>query len=403
MFRTLVAAILILEIAACNKAPEKTQAPQEQPTAAKTEDKATTTPTPGKTAETTATATEPSRTADIATSPETASAEPEEGKDPAISPQEERSLRKKTEVVLSPNAPTGAEKVVAWNAQRRITLTQFEQYLMHLPAFQRREYASLEKKSELLKNMIKFETLAELAQEAGYRDNADVQLAMKTEMVRCFLKDRFESEEGITVEEAEIEQRYQRDPGRFHKPERLRAYQILIREKGEGEKILTELRQRVAAPGTNVRRVFREFVRKYSLDEVTKKRGGDLLFFDAQGNTDGDAQLDPAVVQAAFAIQNTDQISNLIKGRDGYYILLVTHRREKVERSLEDVHQELHDEILREKQEAAREKFLTEVVPTDSWHIETPLLSEIAVEGMPDSSDVNARIKAVKSMEGARP
>jgi parvulin-like peptidyl-prolyl isomerase len=244
--------------------------------------------------------------------------------------------------------------------------------------------------------MIKFETLAQQAVEAGYADNVEVRLATKTEMVRQFLRDRFESEESFPVTDEEILARYEKDPGRFQRPERVRASHIMVSDRNQAEEVLSKLREKVAEPGTNARRVFREFVRAYSQDEVTKKRGGDLLYFGRDGATDGDGSVDPAVVAAAFSMYNTDQVSGVVRGSRGYHILLVTHRRDKVDRSLEAAAEELRQELRAEKQEEARRKFLEDVVNEDAWHIETSVLSSVTVDGVPDSSSLKARVKSIE-------
>jgi len=132
---------------------------------------------------------------------------------------------------------------------------------------------------------------------------------------------------------------------------------------------------------------------------VTKKRGGDLLYFGRDGTTDGDGLVDPAIVAAAFSIHNTDQVSSVVRSSRGYHILMVTHRREKVDLSLEAVTDELRQEIRAEKQEQARRQFLEDVVAEDAWHIETSVLGSVTVDGMPDSSSLKARVKSIEETE----
>ena len=307
-----------------------------------------------------------------------------------------RGQKMREEGLVSPNAPKAGDDVVAWSGELRITKESFETYVNRLPPSQRREFSSMEKKQELLRNLIRFEMLAHQADEAGMADDPEVRLAMKTEMVKRFLHQRFGEGTTVEVPEEELQAEYQKQYKRFNKPERVRASHIFIVDKAKAKEILAELKTALGQQGTNTRRVFREFVKKYSDDEATRKRGGDLLFFSRTGEREGEAPLDKAVVEAAFGMQNTDQISTLIRSDRGHHILLVTNRRKKVERTFQDVREELKANFVRGQLDERRKKFMESLVVFADWHFELPNLKQIQVEGAPDSKDVKARLESIK-------
>ena len=350
-------------------------------------------------------ATEPSQ-------PDKAEVSPKEVAEPAVEPpkadvqvQEDatqtegekthaRDTRKKDELVTSPNAPSGGEEVVAWSNQRRISKEEFERYLLRLPPFQRQEYAALKQKMELLKNLIKFDTVAQLALEAGLDQDPEVQLALKTEMVKMYIQRNFGDPSKVEVTDAELEARYQKESSRYNKPARVRASHILIRDESLAREVLEKMKERLAQPKSNARRIFREFVRRYSEDEESKQRGGDLLYLTLDGKSH--AELDQAVVEAAFSMQNLNQISTLIRGERGYHIVMVTDRREKVEQSFDDVKETLREQVAQDKLDAARKVFMDRVVDMNDWHMETAVLDSIIVDGLPASHSTAARVKSVQ-------
>jgi len=320
----------------------------------------------------------------------------DKGKDSGEETMVEQGQKMREEGLVSPNAPKTGEDVVAWSGEMRISKETFETYVNRLPPSQRREFSSLEKKQELLRNLIRFEMLAHKATDAGMADNPEVLLALKTEMVKRYLHQRFGEGSQVEVGEEEILAEFQKQYKRYNKPERVRASQIFITEKSKAEKVLKELKDALGKQRSNTRRVFREFVKKYSEDEGTRKRGGDLLFFSREGVRSGESPLDKAVVEAAFGIQNTDQVSTVIKGDSGFHILLITNRRKKVERTYEEVKEELRANLVRARLDEKRKEFMDSLVDLNDWHFEIPALKQITVEGAPDSTDVKARLDSIK-------
>ncbi len=311
-------------------------------------------------------------------------------------PSEAESARRKREELLSPDAPDGSEAVVAWSGEQRIQTAEFESYVRRLPPPQRREYTSLEKKQEMLRNLIKFNTLAARAVEDGLDKDPDVLLAMKTEMVKKFLQQRFGEGADVVIDDAAVEARYQEQIRRYKKPARVRASHILIAEEAAAGRILKELKKEIAVPGNSTRKVFREFVRKYSEDVATSERGGDLLFFAADGTREAAPALDARVAQAAFAIQAVNQVSNVVTGDAGFHILLVTNRRDEVNQSLDEVRESIREALSRERKDALRNEFMDNLVDFEQWHIESRLLDEVQVETLPDGTQMKARMESIR-------
>ncbi|MBM4355194.1 MAG: hypothetical protein FJ109_15660 [Deltaproteobacteria bacterium] len=279
----------------------------------------------------------------------------------------------------------------------------FESYIARLPMFQRRELASLDRKREMLHNYIKFDTLAELAAREGLAQDPDVLLAARTEMVKKYIQKKFGEDASVPVSDEEIKAQYDRDSLMYNKPERVRVAHILLSNKARAQAVLKELKGVLASPDTSTRQVFREFVRKHSEDEATNSRGGDLLFFSREGQVDGSELLvDSAVVSAAFAMQNIDQVSDVVEGKDGFHILLLMNRREKLEKPLESVRDDIRENIVREKLDRDRREFMDKLVDFATWQVEVVELNKVKVEDVPPPpAAVKERVDSIKGKEEA--
>lgn len=348
---------------------------------------------------------EPAEEADKAPVEQPKAAEPK-ATDPAGEAEAKAALTKEEKERLAKmpkgGLPAPDDDVVAWSEGHRVSSDSLRRYLLRLPPHLRTEYASVDKKMEMLRNLIKLEALVELAEKEGMKDDPDVVMAMKMEMAKKYLLKRFGDDSKIEVSDAEIEARYQKDVALYNKPEKVRASQIVLPDRATADKVLAEMRADLEKPDSNIKRVFREYVRKYSTDERTRRRGGDLLYFERDGKTDGDSQLDQAVVDAAFAATMTDQLTSVIEGRNGsFYILMVTSKREGISRPLAEVKEELRAAIAQEKLEAERKHFADTMVDFDAWTFDAGRVAGVVVDGAPSEGNLDARVNAVQGGKGA--
>src|SRR5690606_17147143 len=102
----------------------------------------------------------------------------------------------------------------------------------------------------------------------------------------------------------------------YVKPEEVRVSAIILKNKAQAERVLIEAKG--DAGKTN--KGFRDLVMKYSIDEETKLRGGDLRYLDMK-NTEVPAP----VIKAAFGLTTTGDVSDVIAAGNGtFYILKQT-------------------------------------------------------------------------------
>jgi peptidyl-prolyl cis-trans isomerase D len=140
----------------------------------------------------------------------------------------------------------------------------------------------------------------------------------------------------ITPSPQEIEQYYNTNIEQFSTPEQVRASHILLKTEGkddaEVKKQAEDVLKQVKAGGD-----FAALATKYSEDEVSKIKGGDLDFF-------GKGRMVPEFEKYAFD-NAPGSVSDLIKSQFGYHIIKVTDKRAASQRKLADVKDQITEQI----------------------------------------------------------
>jgi peptidyl-prolyl cis-trans isomerase D len=144
----------------------------------------------------------------------------------------------------------------------------------------------------------------------------------------------------VTVTPAEIERAYNDNIEQYSTPEQLRASHILLRTEGKDEatvKASAEDILKQARAGSD----FAALAKKFSDDEGTKEKGGDLDFF-------GRGRMVPEFDTAAFAMK-PGEISDLVKTQYGFHIIKLVDKKGGTSKTIDDVRQQLTDQLSFEK------------------------------------------------------
>ena len=244
------------------------------------------------------------------------------------------------------------KQVLAKVGSSVITVGSFADEINKKSPYLRARYESLERRKDLLQSLVRRELLAAEAAERGLDKNEDVQRSMKQVMIQKLLNKVFEErvkKEGIP--EKELKAFYKDHFKEYNKPEQVRISHILVKDQKKAKEILAEAKKK----GGNMRN-WRQLVRKHSEDRATKVRGGDLRYFPK--DTDKIAK---PVVEAAFNLKKPGQIAGLVKTKEGYHIIRLTHRRKAFERSFEEVKDQIRQRILRHKRSKVIKDFVDEL------------------------------------------
>jgi len=162
--------------------------------------------------------------------------------------------------------------------------------------------------------------------------------------IKYLLIDRDQIRQRVAVTPQEIQKFYNDNIQQFQQPEQIRASHILLKTEGKDEaavrKQAEDILKEVKAPGAD----FAALAKKYSEDEGSKEKGGDLDYF-------GRGRMVPEFDTAVFAMQ-PGQTSDLVKSQFGFHIIRLVDRKPAVTRSLDEVKAQIQDQITSQKADA---------------------------------------------------
>jgi peptidyl-prolyl cis-trans isomerase D len=170
--------------------------------------------------------------------------------------------------------------------------------------------------------------------------------------VKYALVDMQAIRERTQISPQDIQRAYEDKQQQYSTPEQVRASHILLKTEGKDEaavkKQAEELLAKVKAGAD-----FAQLATKYSEDEVSKAKGGDLDFF-PQG------QMVPEFDKAAFSMK-PGEISDLVKTQYGYHIIKVIDKKAATTKPLEEVRAQIEDELKWERAQTEAQRIADDV------------------------------------------
>jgi peptidyl-prolyl cis-trans isomerase C len=246
----------------------------------------------------------------------------------------------------------GSGPVLARVDDTEITASDLQEVLAryaHTP-FVLARYSTPGKKKELLDSLVRYELMAREALRRGYDRDPDVQRIAKKQMVALFEKreinDKLRAED---VAPADVETYYREHQSEFVRPEEVRVSQILVHDEAAARRIAAEAKARRNDPKS-----FRDLVERYSEDADSKPRAGDLTFFDRKTTREP-----KALVEAAFAMSQVNDVVGPIASDKGLHILKLTDRRAETTRTLAEAKVDIQKRLL-DQMRAQKKRELTD-------------------------------------------
>jgi parvulin-like peptidyl-prolyl isomerase len=165
---------------------------------------------------------------------------------------------------------------------------------------------------------------------------------------------------------------YDGNVSEYVKPEEVRVSAIILKNRAQADRVLLEAKG--DAGKTN--KGFRDLVAKYSADEESKLRGGDLRYLDAK-TTDAPAP----VVKAAFTLYTTGEVSGVVDAGNGsYYILKQTGRRRASTKSFDEAKAQIRNKLFRDKRAAAQKDFIDGLKTAATIEINDANLAKVRID-----------------------
>jgi parvulin-like peptidyl-prolyl isomerase len=226
--------------------------------------------------------------------------------------------------------------------------------------------------------------LAKEAARRGLDKDPEVVRTMKQVMIQRLMRDELDAKiTADTVTETEMRQYYDANLSEYVKPDEVRVSAIIVKNRAQAERVAGEARGE--AGKTN--KGFRDLVARYSQDEDSKLRGGDLRYLDAQTK-----ELPAPVVKAAFALASTGDVSPAIDAGNGtWYVLKRTGRRRSMTKSFDDAKPAIRNKLFRDKRVAAQKDFVDGLKATAKIEVDEANLAKVRIDTSQSVDDGHGR------------
>lgn len=254
-----------------------------------------------------------------------------------------------------------------------ITLGELQDRINRQSPYIRARYTSLEQKREFLDSLIRFEILAKEAYRRGLDKDPEVVRTTKQVMIQKLIRDEFDAKiTADTVADADMKAFYDGNLDEYVKPEEVRVSAIIVKNRAQAERVASEARGE--AGKTN--KAFRDLVTRYSQDEDSKLRGGDLRYFNAQTQ-----EVPNPVVKAAFALANVGDVSTAIEAGNGsWYVIKQTGRRRASTKSFDDAKPAIRNKLFRDKRTSAQKEFVDALKTAAKIEVDEANLAKVRID-----------------------
>src|SRR5262245_39523705 len=237
---------------------------------------------------------------------------------------------------------------VARVGSRVITVGDLEQRLNEQSVFERDKYRSDEAKKEFLDRVVRYELLAEEGLRRGYDRDPEIVRAFRQQIATKVVKEEFLSDQRSAASKADVKKYYREHQDEFRQERQVRALQIVLDDRASAERVLEQVRR---LPADDIDG-FRGLVAKYSRDDTTKQRGGDLLFVDAK------SVMRRPLLQAILSLKERGEIAGPVDVDGRFHILKVAEVHDSVVRPLAEAEVAVRRRLAQLQQERDAEALL---------------------------------------------
>lgn len=260
----------------------------------------------------------------------------------------------------------------------------------HAPA--NGESLTPEEKKTILDELIVEKMLFLEARKKGIDRDPKVQKVMMNTLMR---QEVYASVRNSDFTEDQLKDYFDVHTDDFVVPEKVQLKRILIKSGPErtpeqAKALAEEIRIKVFADQS----AFKDLATQHSEDPY-RRRGGDLGFV----AKDGKPGIDAAVVEKAFALQ-VGQVSEVFEAEGGFNVVLVANRRERVERTFEQMKGSVLRKVKSDKYKELHDGYVAGIRPSYPVKIEEAALNSLQVEPARRLIPMPGGLRPEQGMEG---
>lgn len=283
-----------------------------------------------------------------------------------------------------------SEATVLESSHVEVTVEDIERYIVeNLPLDEAQRQGVLNRPGiyrEMAENIYLMRALAEEAKNAPGYDEAQARwaarMAFQRRLVDAYHVEYVRSQLQNVDWESAAREEYAANPERYARGERISAAHILLRtderSDAEAKGLAQEVHERILA-GED----FAALAKQYS-EDGSADNGGDLGFF-------GAGKMAPPFEQAAFSLENPGDISELVKTRFGYHIIMLNERKPAERIPFDEVRPQIIDLLQRRMGGQVWQDKLIRMRSDTAITVDEKLLSSLREKYVSDFSKENRK------------
>lgn len=263
------------------------------------------------------------------------------------------------------------ETVIVSYANGTITQQDVESVIAHrLPAQQKR-IAAPGGVAELVDQMLRYDLLVQEARARGYENNVVVRDAAGRRAIEQVVAQQIVIDPK-QISAADLQRAYEQHRREFTRPYMRRATHLQVATEAEADTAEAQLKHAT-------REQFIQYVREHSLDVGTRAQGGELGYFDKDGNTDLGAVVPPQLTAAVFALHHVGELTPPIQQPNGFSILMLTGELKPIDTPAAERDERLRDLLVPELQKAALERWVEQLMAERKPVVHPELIDRIVL------------------------
>lgn len=245
------------------------------------------------------------------------------------------------------------------------------------------QFQDVEQRRELLDALVYQQALVAAARNAGIDRLPEVERTLDQVLANQVLQRQLrERQQGIEVPEAAVRAFYDANADDYAVPARRRVAMIRIpvpdaTDSAAWDAALAEADSaRKAASALADVRHFGAVAREYSADQASRYRGGVIGWLSASQRERYD--YDPALLEAAFGLQEAGEMSAPVRGSDAVYLVRLVDLQPAQARAYEDLADGIRQRLLQQRLTEAETAFRSELLARHEVTVNDAALAAIA-------------------------
>jgi peptidyl-prolyl cis-trans isomerase C len=278
------------------------------------------------------------------------------------------------------DAPDDA--IVARVGSQTITAGELSRRLQSIPPFQLRTFGKTE--DEIKRNFLERVMIRDLLLSQGAIDRKldkeeavedRVRATMRSAMVQTIRLDA----QSAPITDADAKKYYDENPDKFHAPERIAIWRILVGSREDALKIVEEMKKDTSVKHWN------DLARDRSVDKATNMRGGNLGYVDPDGKTtDAAITVDKAVLDAVKEIKDGEMSPAPVKEGDRWGIVWRRQTMKRIDRPFEQEAVGIKQTLLRMRAEEKTKALLDKAREEHVRDVNLEMADEVTVSAQGD-------------------